>query len=121
MLGISGNISDDSGLRSLTLGGDGTGTLILSGTNTYGGGTCVDEGTLIVDNNAAVADGTSLTVGAGGTFVFDPTVTSSSLGADSRVASSNRVAPVPAPGTLALLGVAGIVAATAAWRRRKGN
>ena len=37
VLGISGNISDDLGQRSLTLAGDGTGELILSGTNnTYG-------------------------------------------------------------------------------------
>ena len=110
-----------TGSGALSLTGDGSGTLVLAGTNSYTGGTYVDEGTLIVDKSAAAADGTSLTVGAGGVFIFDPTATSSSLGADSHVASSSGVAAVPEPGTLALLGMAGIVAAAAAWRRRKGN
>ena len=50
-LGISGNISDDNGRESLTLASaDGTGQLILSGSNSYGGGTIVQSGTLIAEN-----------------------------------------------------------------------
>ena len=72
VLGISGNVSDDGDQRSLTLAGDGSGQLILSGSNNYGGGTTVGAGTLIVNNSAALPDGSSLTVGAGGTFVSTP-------------------------------------------------
>jgi autotransporter-associated beta strand protein len=119
-LAISGNISDDNGVRSLMLAGDGSGTLILSGTaNTYGssgGGTIVEQGTLIVNNSGAMADGSNLTVGAGGTFIFDPTMSGVSIDAS----PSLRPEVVPEPGTLALLGVAGLVAAVAAWRRKKG-
>ena len=50
VLGISGNISDDGDQRSLTLSGDGSGQLILSGTaNSYSGGTNVDQGTLYAE------------------------------------------------------------------------
>ncbi len=99
VLNISGNISDDNGQESLTLNGDGTGQLILSGTNnTYGGGTIVEAGTLIVNNSGALPAGSSLTVGAGGTFIFDPSV--SAAGA---VSAGAVVASVPEPGTLVLL------------------
>ena len=100
---------------------DGAGTLILSGTNTYGGGTDVSDGTLVLTNADAVAAGTSLAVGAGGTFIFDPTVSGSPLDATS-VHVASQVNPVPEPETLTLLAVAGIVAA-GVWRRRtkRGN
>ena len=46
-LEFSGNVSDDGNGRSLTLTGDGSGQLILSGTNnSYSGGTDVESGTL---------------------------------------------------------------------------
>ena len=62
-----------SGSGALSLTGDGTGTLVLSGTaNTYSGGTYVDAGTLIANNSGAVPNGSSLTVGAGSVFIFDP-------------------------------------------------
>ena len=50
----------------------GANTLILSGTNSYTGGTTVEAGTLLATTNTATPDGTSLTVAAGGTFAFDP-------------------------------------------------
>ena len=73
----------------------------------------VNAGTLIATNSDAIADGTSLTVGAGGRFVFDP-----SAGA-APVANGAVVAAVPEPGTLALL-AAGLVVAWGAWRRGTG-
>ena len=56
----------------------GAGTLTLSGTNTYSGGTVVNAGTLVATASAALPAGGSLIVGAGGTFIFDPTVDATS-------------------------------------------
>ena len=59
---LSGNLSGNGGLVVM-----GNGTLLLSGTdNTYGGGTAVDSGTLIVASDDALPDGSSLTVGGAG-------------------------------------------------------
>ena len=104
---LSGNISGPAA----ALNKYGAGTLILSGSNTYSGGTTVDAGTLIVNTITALPDGTSLTVGAGGTFTFDP-----SLG-NAPVAVSAAATAVPEPGTLILL-AAGLAAGTAAWRKK---
>jgi autotransporter-associated beta strand protein len=92
----------------------GTGELILSGVNTYTGGTTVDAGTLAITSNSAIADGTSLTVGAGGTFIFDPSAALAPV-----TSSGAAVAAVPEPGTLALL-IAGLVVGFGVWRRKKG-
>ena len=91
--------------RSLTLEGDGSGRLILSGSNDYGGGTDVAAGTLIVTSNTALTDGTSLTVGAGGTFIFDPSAVAATVVSTQDI---HVVAAVPEPGTLVLL-AAGLV------------
>ena len=48
------------------------GTVLLSGSNSYPGPTVVNAGTLVVTGMNALPDGTSLTVGAGATFLFDP-------------------------------------------------
>ncbi|NJO54160.1 MAG: autotransporter domain-containing protein [Bacteroidales bacterium] len=73
--GVSGVISDcgptsnECGATLANSGGSlikaGTGTLTLSGTNTYTGATQVDDGGLIVDGSIATSSG--LTVDAGGT------------------------------------------------------
>jgi autotransporter-associated beta strand protein len=73
-----------------------SGTLILSGSDSYTGGTTVNAGTLILASNTALPDGTSLTVGAGGAFIFDPSL------AGAPVAAST-ISAVPEPGTLLLL------------------
>ena len=62
VLNITGNISDDNGQRSLTLTGDGSGQLVLSGTNSYGGGTNVNAGTMYVTNSSALPPATNLAV-----------------------------------------------------------
>ena len=80
-LAITGNVSDDNGAESLTLNGDGTGQLVLSGSNTYGGPTTVSQGKLVVNgwltnSSVSVNGGTlggngylnSVTVYAGGTL-----------------------------------------------------
>jgi autotransporter-associated beta strand protein len=97
---FDGAISDGTnaagGGGSLILQG---GTLTLSGTNTYTGGTTVEGGELIVTNNEALADGSSLTVGTAS--MFAPIVPAP--------VASPAVAAVPEPGTLALAAVGCIV------------
>ncbi len=97
-LAISGNISDDNNLESLTLGGDGSGVLVLSGTNTYGGGTIVTAGKLIVTNPAALPSGGSLAVGANAATIFG-----------GPVVPDSQAATVPEPSTLALLALAAAI------------
>ena len=110
-LAISGNISEEYfGSGALLL--DGPGTLVLSGTNSYSAGTTVTAGTLIVQSPSALLDGSNLTVGAEAASIF-------ASATPAAVTASQGVAAVPEPGTLALLGVAGFVAAAAAWRRRR--
>ena len=98
VLAISGDINGDG-----TLVKTGLGTLILSGTDTYLGGTIVNAGTLIVASNAALPDGTSLTVGAGGTMLFDPSQVAT---AQLTSSATPEINPVPEPGTLTLLAMA---------------
>jgi autotransporter-associated beta strand protein len=80
----------------------GGGTLVLAGSNTYTGGTDVQNGTLIVANIYGLEDGTSLTVGAAASSIFAP------------AAAAVPAAPVPEPGTLLLLAAAFCAAAFAA-------
>ena len=109
-----GNVSQDTTVSALSLSGDGQ--LILSGTDNYTGGTMVSGGTLYVTNSSALADGTSLTVGAGGVFIFDPSV----IGAGSPLAvPAGGIAAVPEPGTLGLLAVGGVCFVAARFLRRR--
>ena len=72
VLDVAGNIQDGNAAVYLILSG--TGILNVLGNNTYSGGTTVLNGLFAVTTPSAVPDGTSLTVGSGGTFVFDPTL-----------------------------------------------
>ncbi len=103
-LTLAGNLSGTGQLIET-----GSGQLVLSGSNTYSGGTNVYSGTLEVINSNALANGTNLTIDAGDKFIFPNSV------AEAPAATVNSV---PEPGTLALLSMAGIIAAAAACRRR---
>ena len=59
-------------LGTISLVMNGPGTQVLSGTNTYLGGTTVENGTLVVANNEAIEDGTNLTVGDPSAFMAPP-------------------------------------------------
>ena len=121
-LTLGGNISDGGLAKGLTL--DGPGTLILSGTNSYSGGTTVNGGVLYLTSSASLPSGSSLTVAAGGTLIFDPSVAMSPPGGDAAgesVSLPSAVSPVPEPGTLAILAVAAICCLAArSWRRSVG-
>ncbi|QDU33444.1 Extracellular serine protease precursor [Poriferisphaera corsica] len=58
---LSGDISEDQFARIIAKDGDGT--LVLSGNNSYSGGTQLNRGILVVQNNNALGSGT---------FVFQP-------------------------------------------------
>ena len=75
---------------------NGPGTLVLSGTNSYSGGTAVNAGTLVVTGSSALPSGTALSVGAGGVLVFDPSVGSAEQGAESGATESAVVTPTAA-------------------------
>ena len=99
---LAGDISD--GGQNLALAMTGSGTLILSGTaNSFSGGTYAEQGTLYVHDSGAIADGSSLLIGAGGTLIFDPTVGGAALDPASQSHPATQVGVVPEPGTLVLL------------------
>ena len=103
-----GGTIKDGPSNQLALELTGPGTLTLSGSNPFTGGTTVSDGTLIVTHSTGLADGSSLTVG-------DPT----QFGSGGAVASPS-VAAVPEPGVLALLAV-GLGVGFGVRRRRKGH
>jgi autotransporter-associated beta strand protein len=98
---FSGNITKSaSGDISLTKVG--AGTLVLSGSNNFTGGTTVINGKLVVTSPAGLANGSNLLVGNPALFPA-PVV-------PSPVSASAAATAVPEPGTLGLL-AAGFIAA----------
>ena len=92
----------------------GSGELVLSGTNTYDGGTEVDDGTLSLATPDALAAGTSLIVGTDAASIFGLSLPAASL-----APATATAAAVPEPGTLALLVGGGVGCGFAARRTRK--
>jgi autotransporter-associated beta strand protein len=70
MLTITGAISGSGQSATLT----GPGKLVLSGINSFSGGTAVVSGTLVVTSASALANGSNLTVGANAGQAFAPIV-----------------------------------------------
>ena len=82
----------------------GSGTLVLGGSNWYGGGTFVTNGTLVVTNPEALVDGSNLYVGSDLSAFGVEFATVVADGSAVAVGSGlNEVVPVPEPGTLAIL------------------
>ncbi len=89
---ISGNISGSGG----ALVKDGVGTLVLSGANSYNGGTTLNAGTLLVNNTTGTGTGTGSVTVSAGTFLGG---TGTIQGA---VTNSGTVGPGATVGTLHL-------------------
>jgi autotransporter-associated beta strand protein len=104
-LTLSGDLSGPGGLHEI-----GSGLLVLSGVNTYGGGTIVEEGTLEALDNSALPAGSSLTVGADASLLFGGSVEAAS--------PAGNLQAVPEPSTLALF-LAALWSAVVHYRFRR--
>ncbi len=91
---FAGSLQNSGGTGSLTVSG---GNLILSGSDSFTGGTTVTRGELTLDDAGALADGSSLAVGLHATSFFAPVAGPADSAALAKVASA------PEPGTLILL------------------
>ena len=88
-----------------------SGTLALSGSDNYSGGTYVEGGMLIVAADNALLDGSSLFVGADAASIFGPLEAANSDFAAETPLSAAPVKAVPEPPALALLIAAAIAVA----------
>ena len=80
-VGGIGNTTVASSIGS-TVGGvkkNGSGTLLLSGSNSFVGPVTIDAGTVSAQNDAALGSGNTVTVNNGGTLAFDSTAKGSNL------------------------------------------
>ena len=113
-LTLAGRLSGPGGFQKI-----GTGTLILSDSNEYTGSTTVSDGTLYITTSGALPRDTSLTVAAGGVFIYDPSVLAAQVGAAGKVSARGvELAAVPEPSTLVLIVVAALGLLIFAGRRR---
>ncbi len=92
-----GSIQDGYGTVALIVSG--TGTLKLDptapGGNTYSNGTIVASGILIITRADSLADDTALTVAAGGTLIYDPSLAAAPLDAGDPNAGGTPTPPDP--------------------------
>ncbi len=105
--GASSSITDNGSQYSLTMSGT-DGTLILSGSNNYNGGTNVYAGTLIVASPTGLLDGSALTVGTSGEFAAP--IQGLPIPGSLDAQSDGVVSAVPEPGTFVLLAVSAVIA-----------
>jgi autotransporter-associated beta strand protein len=69
---FAGNITDYNGSSLVTIDKQGTSTWVLSGANSYTGGTTVTDGKLIMTTPSSLGNG-ALNIAANKTFVYSPT------------------------------------------------
>jgi autotransporter-associated beta strand protein len=132
---LANQITGTGGVRQM-----GSGTLSLTGSNNYTGGTSVTNGEVAAENQSAIPSGSLLSIGANGSLVLGTPGAAEPLGllsggagpldSQSSTSSIARAAPalsgggvnaVPEPGTLALLAAAAACGLAAAWRSRRGE
>jgi autotransporter-associated beta strand protein len=106
-ISLDGPIGGAGGIREI-----GSGMLVLGGTNTYTGGTIVEDGTLVLDSPSALASGSSLTVGQDASSIFAPAA------GPAIAALPAGVATVPEPGSLMLLAAGMVVGFGVRLRKR---
>ena len=116
----SGSLTIDGALQSAGPLVVDAGTLVLAGSDLFLGGTIDLDGVLTIASNEAMAAGTSLSVGAGGVMIFDPTA--GGMPVADQITPKSTIHTVPEPGSIALL-VAIVVAAWSSsvlggWIRR---
>jgi autotransporter-associated beta strand protein len=111
---FSGSIDGVDSTSPISLVLDGPGKQILSGVNTFTGGTTVESGTLVLGSPTALLTGSSLAVGNGASSLFAPATAGPAV-----AAGPASAAAVPEPGTLALAAIAAALLSVAAWRRRR--
>ncbi len=119
----NGTIADGTSGGTVALAVTGTGTLYLTGTNTYSGGTTVaGDATLIITSPQAIdalgLGTTTLEVGSDIT-VFGTVQPAAGHPRSGSSAGGGGLASVPEPGTLALLAVGAAGAGIAVLRRRR--
>jgi autotransporter-associated beta strand protein len=120
VLTVGGNASSEfagtiTGSGVLVKAGDGS--LTLSGSNDYTQGTVVHGGTLQIGSPTALPAGGSLTIGEGDAVGLSGGLVAAAAG--QAVPDSCPAAPVPEPGTLALLAATALFA-VGGWLRGKG-
>jgi autotransporter-associated beta strand protein len=103
---LIGNISGDEKALGLVAAG----TLVLSGSNSYDGGTYVEAGTLEVTAADSLPNGSSLTIGANASSLFGASQQATPVVSDLRA--------VPEPGTLGLLAGGALSLIGYGWRTR---
>jgi autotransporter-associated beta strand protein len=104
---FAGSITNGNGTVGLVLSDWLGGGLILSGNNTYTGGTTVYGGTLYLESANALLPGSGLVVGASPGQLFGPGETMSPVIASVDQVTAGQVTAVPEPATILLL-LAGI-------------
>ena len=88
--GVAGDATFSGALTGSSAGGivkQGTGRWTLSASNSYGGTTAIDEGTLALNSGSALPNGTAVTVSGTGTLDVITSETIGSLAATSSAAS----------------------------------
>ena len=70
--GYFGDIRDGKGAVRLVLAGNGI--LVAEGDSAFSGGTTISAGTFVATSADSLPEGTALTIGAGGTMIYDPTM-----------------------------------------------
>ncbi|MDQ6626515.1 MAG: autotransporter-associated beta strand repeat-containing protein [Verrucomicrobiota bacterium] len=105
---LSGTLQDASANRRLALEKSGSNTVILTGANTYGGGTTVNTGTLLVNNTSGSGSGTGtglVTVQGSGTLGGTGTITVVPVEGQAQVNvySGGTIAPGNGPGQIGAL------------------